>query len=416
MPTDALKQSMSYLVHQNKMLTGLSVAYGTADERQSLTVGNAQEVLLNESGVFVPCVRPLTERTLYDLASLTKLFTCLCVLRLCEDGRLSLGEAVGEVDPRFVHLRGVSVGDVLSFCAHLQSSERIDAQQTQSEALSLVLNIAPASPPPVKLYSDMNALVLGYVVEARAGMSLYEYIQKTILRPAGMRETFCSVPQERLDDCANYNYEHRLLGMRALVRTDAPPGTPHDPKARLLGRAGRALTGHAGLFSTLGDMVRFAQALLRGDILPLVRVREIGLNRTGRPNGDGTFVQYLGYLCFTKHPVQRLSEVPVYMGKGAFGLSGFTGNHLAVDPRRGIFTLFLGNRCHNRITTLVPPPGKSEGDYGLDPDFAGAFPWPEGSRTRAVYSSIHYVYQKDKRLHAPVAAHMKALGWLPQSL
>lgn len=408
--SNALMESMDYLVHQNRMLAGLSVAYGTASDHRSALCGNAQEVLMDDGGAFYPAPRPLTPRTLYDLASLTKLFTCLCVLRLAQEGRLSLDETVGDADPRFYNLRSVTLGDTLCFRAHLQSSERIDAQPTREAALALVYGIALAAPPPVKLYSDMNALVLGHVVERRAGMPLYDFMQETILRPAGMTETFARVPEERLADCANYNYEHRLLGSRALLRTDAAPGTPHDPKARVLGLGGEALCGHAGLFSTLPDMVRLCQALLAGEILTPACVLEIGRNRTGRPNGDGTFVQYLGYQCFCKHPLQRLSEVPVYMGEGAFGLSGFTGNHLSLDPVRGLFTLFLGNRVHNRITTLVPPPGRGEGDYGLDADFAGAFPWPGGGP--AVYSSIHYVYQKDKRLHAPIEADMKALGWI----
>lgn len=405
-----LLESMDYLVHQNKMLAGLGVAYGTVRDYRKALCGNAQELLMDADGAFYPASRPLTIRTLYDLASLTKLFTCLCVLRLAEEGRLSLDDTIGDADRRFYNLRSVSVGDALCFRAHLQSSERIDAQQTREAALALVYGIAPAAPPPVKLYSDMNALVLGYVVESRAGMPLYDFIKETILRPACMTETFAHVPDGRLADCANYNYEHRLLGTRAILRTDAAPGTPHDPKARVLSLGGKALCGHAGLFSTLPDMARFCQALLAGEILPPLRVRQIGVNRTGRPNGDGTFVQYLGYQCFCKHPLQRLSEVPVYMGEGAFGLSGFTGNHLAIDPARGIFTLFLGNRVHGRITTLVPPPGRGEGDYGLDADFAGAFPWPGGGP--AVYSSIHYVFQKDKRLHAPIEADMKALGWI----
>ena len=119
-------------------------------------------------------------------------------------------------------------------------------------------------------------------------MELYEYVQRAVLRPAGMTETFCRVPPQRLGDCANYNYECRLTDGRPVLRTDAPPGTPHDPKARVLGDGGRHLSGHAGLFSTLGDMTRLAQALLSGEVLPLAVVREIGVNRTGRPNADGT--------------------------------------------------------------------------------------------------------------------------------
>lgn len=417
-PFEQLLDSMDYLVHGNRMLAGLGVCYGTARDSRHALCGNAQEVLLGPDG-FAPAARPLTGRTLYDLASLTKLFTCLCVLRLREDGRLSLDERFGEADPRFPGLRDVTVGDVLSFRAYLRSPSRVDEAANRTEALARVFAIAPAAPPAVKRYTDMNALALGHLVESRADMELYEYVQRAVLRPAGMTETFCRVPPQRLGDCANYNYECRLTDGRPVLRTDAPPGTPHDPKARVLGDGGRHLSGHAGLFSTLGDMTRLAQALLSGEVLPPAVVREIGVNRTGRPNADGTHVQYLGYQCFSRHPQQRLSEVPAYMGPCALGLSGFTGNHLSLDPEAGVFALFLGNRAHARLTTLVPPRGLSEADFGLDADGAGRVCWPSGLASPApglaLWSSVRYVYQKDKRLHAPIWADMEALGWLVSS-
>ena len=100
------------------------------------------------------------------------------------------------------------------------------------------------------------------------------------------------------------------------------------------------------------------------------------------------------------HPVQRHSEVPVYMSDEAIALSGFVGNHLAVDPQRGIFEFFLGSRVMDRLTVLIPPPGKRLTDYGLAPDGTGTVDWPgEGS----VISSVDFVYLKDAHYHPAVA-------------
>lgn len=79
------------------------------------------------------------------------------------------------------------------------------------------------------------------------------------------------------------------------------------------------------------------------------------------------------------------------MSDEAIGLSGFTGNHVAIDPQTGIFSLMLGNRVLNRLTTLIPEPGKSLTDYGLDPDGSGKFYLPDGTW---VYSSVDYVHQR----------------------
>ena len=92
------------------------------------------------------------------------------------------------------------------------------------------------------------------------------------------------------------------------------------------------------------------------------------------------------------------------MGMRAFGIGGFTGNHVSVDPDRGLFTVFLGNRVKNRLTVLVPEAGKTLEDYGLNPDGTGKFRWDDGEE---VSSSVKYVHQKDRHLHSAV---MAALG------
>ena len=100
-----------------------------------------------------------------------------------------------------------------------------------------------------------------------------------------------------------------------------------------------------------------------------------------------------------RHPVQYWSEIPAYMGSRAFGIGGFTGNHVSMDPKRNIFTIFLGNRVRNRLTVLVPEAGKTLTDYGLNGDGSGTFPWEEGL---VLPSSVKYVHQKDAHLHSAV--------------
>lgn len=403
-----LTQNMRFLCDEARMLTGILVAYGTPEESESAHYGRAQEMRL-EDGALLPCERALGNDSLFDLASLTKLFTAVAVMRLVDLGKLSLDERFGELDSRFEHLRDVRLGDVLGFTVSLQTPGRIDAAPDRDEGLRRLFGMAPCPTPAVRVYSDINAMAVKYAVEARTGLPFYEAIRSLILSPAGMDETFAAVPQALRARCVCYNLEHRIEGGRFILREDVPLGSPHDPKARVLSSGGRDLCGHAGLFSTRRDMVRFAQALLRGELLPLPLLREIGKNRTGFPHGDGTWRQYLGYLCFSKHPWQHLSEVPAWMGEQSVGLSGFTGNHLSIDPDRRRFVLFLGNRCHMRVSHIVPPPGGALEDYGLDARGVGLVRWPDG---RLVPSSAKYVYFKDERLHAPIQARMRALGWL----
>lgn len=390
------------------MLTGLAVAYGTRTQSESAVCGRAQEAALS-GGAFVPCVRPLEEDSLYDLASLTKLMTAVMTLRLVEDGRLSLDERVGEIDRRFVNLQHTTVFDVLSFRASLKTPGRIDEAGDRDESLRRLFAVEICETPAVRVYSDINAMVIKYVVEAKCGMPFGDALSKYLFGPAGMRDTYAVMPESERCRCVCYNYEHRIARDAYLLRTDTPLGAPHDPKSLALSLNGRDLCGHAGLFSTRQDMVRFAQALLSGELVSKESLLAIGTNYTGRENGDGTWRQYLGFLCFAKHPYQRLSEVPEWMQEKSVGLSGFTGNHLSIDPIRERFVLFLGNRCHNRVSNIVPPRGETLARYGVREDGVGSVRWTDG---RLVSSSAKYVYFKDKMLHAPIEKRMKHLGWL----
>ena len=403
-----LSDNMRYLCDETRMLTGITVAYGTARQIESMSYGRAQEVTLGQDG-FRPCVRALGEDSIFDLASLTKLFTCASAMRLVEQGFLSLDERVGEIDPRFIHLGDVTVLDVMCFRACLQTPGRIDEAPSREEGLARLFAVRTAPLPAVRLYSDINAMVIKYVIEKKTGLPFFEALRALILEPCGMRETFATVPEDCVPRCVCYNYEHRIERDRLILRTNTPPGTPHDPKALRLSQGGRDLCGHAGLFSTRQDMVRLAQALLSCRLLRRETLLDIGTDRTGRDNGDGTYRQPLGLLCFTRHPLQRLSEVPAYTSAHAFGLSGFTGNHLVIDAEQGVFSLFLGNRCHARVSHITPPEGKALTDYGLDERGVGRIVWPDG---HAAPSSAKYVYFKDACLHVPIAVRMRALGWL----
>ena len=402
---EALRASMDTLVGDMGMLTGLTVCYGTGEDAVTHSTGLRQEVLYD--GGFVEAPLPIASDTIYDIASLTKVFTLVSVLQLMERGQIREGDDIAALDPRFLHLEGCSVADTLSYLACLKTPERVDAQADAATAEYMVFQTRQVPHEGERLYSDMNALVLKYVVAAVSGMSFWDYLQRHVLAPAGMQETWARVPAARARDLMNYNYEHRIMKGAYSLIGDAQPGSPHDPKARLLGTDRDPVSGHAGLFATAGDMVRFAQALLTGRLIKRESLQNIGINRTGYLLKDGSYRQFLGQLVFTRSPIQRFSEVPEWMGLRAFGISGYTGNHFALDPDRGVFDLILGNRCHNRLSQVMP--AEDSAALGLSDNGSGSVSWPDG---RQVRSSFGFIHQKDRMLHNPVRDCMLARGWL----
>ena len=380
-----LEDVLNYYLNETRISDALALAGGTAEHAVTALGGGAQE------------------RSLFDLASLTKLFTGVTVMRLREEGLIDLGRSVAAYAPQFENLRDITVDQVLGFEVPLITPERVDTQKTPVDGLRQLFAIRPGEEA-ARAYSDMHAMVLKYVIEGATRDSYMRVMRSHIIAPLGMEETFQPVPPDRRGDCLSFDREHRIERGRYILREGVQPGTPHDPKARTLWPE---TCGHTGLFSTLGDMVKFCQGMLRGDVLGRESLEYMARNRTGRRREDGSWSQFLGSQCYVRHPDQYYSEIPEYESDQAIGISGFTGHHLSIDPEVGVFAIFLGNRVRDRLTVLIPEEGKSYADYGLNPDGTGQVDWPDGSK---VWSSVNFAHHRDEHFHASLA---RELGWKP---
>ncbi len=387
-----LRQALQYFTREKKILDGASVICGAGDR-----IEGAMDGAVREDSVF-------------DLASVTKLFTGLCLMKMKEEGLLDPGRPVFSYDSRFRFLKDTTVWDLMTFAVTVRTPVRLDGCMDKDSAMEALCASTAAPHEDVRrVYSDIPAMVLKYVVEAAAGMPFMDCVRKLILEPAGMNETWAAVPAERKKDCVCYDREHRIEKAQRILREGWRPGVPHDPKAAVMQGDTGDLCGHAGLFSTRGDMAKFCRAVLDRKIVGDESLREMAVNRTGRKRTNGAWTQFLGVQCYVRHPDQYYSEIPGYMGRSAFGIGGFTGNHVSMDPERDAFVVFLGNRVLNRLTVLVPEEGKSLADYGLNPDGSGVFRWDDGEE---IPSSVLYVHQKDEHLHKTIA-HVLGLEYLP---
>jgi CubicO group peptidase (beta-lactamase class C family) len=381
-----LQQAVQFFTREKGIMSCLLLVCGAGGRTETALDGDA------------------AENSVFDLASLTKLFTGLCAMKLKEEGLLDFSRPVFSYDPRFKALKDVTVEELMGFAVELRTPGRIDACTSREEALDCLFGTCSVGAPKGRAYSDIPSMVMKYVMEAAAGTSFMNCVRKIILEPAGMRETWALVPGERLKDCQSYDREYRIDGEKWICRTGLEPGVPHDPKAAVIQAGTEDLCGHAGLFSTAADMTCFCRAVLEEKLVSAASLREMAVNRTGRLKPDGTYTQYLGYQCYVRHPDQYFSEIPRYMGLQAFGNAGFTGNHLSVDPEHGLFSFFLGNRVKDRLTYLLPEEGKAFADYGINPDGSGQIVWKDG---KTISSSVKYVHQKDEHLHKVIA---KVLG------
>ena len=119
------------------MVSGISAAWGNLREDGGAVYGLAREVQ-RQGDRFIAAPVPMQEDSLFDIASVTKLFTCVALLQLMEAGKLRLSDSVSRFDKRFLYIGQVTVGELLSFHAPLKTAERIDLQTEAEKARELL--------------------------------------------------------------------------------------------------------------------------------------------------------------------------------------------------------------------------------------------------------------------------------------
>ena len=272
------------------------------------------------------------ERTIYDLASLTKVVgTTTAVMILFDEGKLHLDDAVSRYIPEFNGggKENVTIRMLLEHRSGLPAGRDIwRMAHTPDEARAAVIATPLfASPGQYYEYSDLGADVLGFAVEAVAGERLDTFLQRRVFDPLGMSDT-------------HFRPDASLRGRIAPTELTPPRGYPirgevHDENAYALG----GVAGHAGLFSTVSDLSIFAQMLLNGGSYKGARIVADSTVQLFTRRAAGT--RALGWdTCAGSFGCGK------YMGAEAYGHTGFTGTSLWIDPDREMFVILLTNRVH----------------------------------------------------------------------
>jgi len=311
---------------------------------------------------------PMTVDTLFDMASLTKpIATGTSVMLLVERGELRLSDKVAQFFPDFAaHDKGeVTVEQLLVHTAGLIPDNALaDYDNGWKSALPKICDLTPLSPPGKKFkYSDVGFILLGKIVEQVSGKPVDEFAKQEVFAKIGMDESGY-LPTDDLRARAVATEKRDGEWLRGVV---------HDPRAAQMG----GVAGHAGLFSTAHDLVRYAQMMLRGGELDGVRVMGAAtVAEMTRPRRIGGNQRGLGWDMGSEYSRNRGET----MSPRAFGHGGFTGTAMWIDPKLDLFVIFLSTRLHpdgvgevnslaGRIGTIAA--GVVSG--GAANDFAGRF-------------------------------------------
>lgn len=190
--------------------------------------------------------KELTEDSLFDIASMTKLYTGVISYHLMEEGYYNLDTKVIDICPEFTNVDDLTIADLMKFYASYQTDGRIDDVQTVTDAKERLYTIA------IKgknyEYNDFHTMILKEVAEKITGKTYEQLLVQYIIKPQDLKNTYVTIPD---------NKKYWITGT-----ANQKIYLPNDSKAVILGSG-----GHAGIFVSNDDIIQFSKNLLTNSVL-----------------------------------------------------------------------------------------------------------------------------------------------------
>ncbi|MBP2475264.1 CubicO group peptidase (beta-lactamase class C family) [Crossiella equi] len=330
-PGSLFPGAVSLLVHDGKVVTRTATGH-------ALRYADA-------AGTELPAGQqvPMRTDTIFDLASISKLFTSIAVMQQVEAGRVDLGRTVASYLPEFAAngKEAITVEQLLTHTSGLPPFLPLwrdfpDKASRIQGALTARLQQPPGK---AYIYSDLNLIALGVLVEKVTGHGLDVVVRERITEPLGMRDTgYNPVAKDRTAAT-----EFMATPPRGMVR-----GEVHDENAWSLG----GVAGHAGVFSTADDLAVLGQAVLNGGTYRgqrILRERTLRQMLANHNPGFPDNAHGLGFELDQRWYMEGLSS------PRTAGHTGFTGTSLVIDPVSRSVAVLLTNRVHpNRALSNNP--------------------------------------------------------------
>jgi len=311
--------------------------------------------------VVSPGSEVMTVDTIFDLASLTKVMaTTPSVLKLLEEGRLSLDEPVAKWIPEFLggavraeatepkptakEREGITIRHLLTHQSGLPPGIFLSEGDFwgYEEGVSRAAMVGLLEKPGTRFrYSDVNFILLGEIVRRVSGERIEVFAARQFFAPLGMTETGYRPGSESLPRVA----PTVVVPEYGLLR-----GQVHDPTARRM----EGVAGHAGLFGTVREVAIFTGLFLKGkgaDGPSLLHPDTITQATTNQLPADLGVARGLGWDISSPFATQRGEKFPL----SGFGHTGWTGTSIWVDPASETFVILLTNRNHPSEAGKVKP-------------------------------------------------------------
>ena len=266
----------------------------------------------------------IDSNTLFDVASITKLFTLILTLKLSEDGIINLDDKIVDINPDFKGLEDYTFNDLLRLHGVLATNGVISSASNYEDAYNILKTVYLKDNTRNKnKYNDLGAIIIGKTIEKvmskRLGkdINLNDLMNEYIFKKVDMHNTTYNPDRNNISGNGGYD---------TLV---------HDPSTRIL----NGISGSAGIFTTSSDLNKLANALYSGKILSKDSLKRIG--EITFPNSFQCGKGNLGV--YVKSSIPNKTYTPDIFSTDSFAHQGWTGAIAIFDPNNYIHFNFLPN-------------------------------------------------------------------------
>ncbi|QDP39499.1 serine hydrolase domain-containing protein [Radiobacillus deserti] len=304
----------------------------------------------NDEGEKVDNPIEMKKDTIFDVASLSKIFTTIAAMKLYEDGKFELDDPVAEYIPEFAEngKEDVTIRQLMTHTSGFKAWVSLytigeNKQDRIDYVLQYPLDNEPGS---TYTYSDLNMITLGVLIERLSGMSLDQFVKEEITDPLHMKDTMYN---------PSAKYKHRIAATEYQTWTNRGLvwGEVHDENAWSLG----GVAGHAGVFSTASDLAKLGHMIINDGrygktrILKPETVELLVENQIPEFPGDE---HGLGWEVGQGWYMDALS------GASTVGHTGYTGTSIVIDRSNDTVAILLTNRVHPTRETVSTNPARRQ--------------------------------------------------------
>jgi len=285
-------------------------------------IGDSRNILYFKSFNTLPDSR-------FDIASITKVFSSLTLLKILEDKEISIKEKVSDYLSEFDHPKNshITIEDLLRHTSGFKAGvgPGVLIADNVQESFRAILNLTPTRAYGSYVYSDINFIIVGKLIERLIGKSLDKAIDSKIIIPMGLVSTAFLDQSKK---CVISRYKDSQCRV-------------HDPTSRSLG----GVTGHAGLYTSAKDLALFAKTFLnRGqlcekEIFSKELYQSMVIKKPYSMRGLGFDIT---------SPYSRRPRGDYFSHGLSFGHTGYTGTSLWIDPTLDTYMILLTNATNSK--------------------------------------------------------------------